>query len=328
MKESEYLLLLGKKFSGEITPNESVLLEQWLSQSSENQGTASRMQGIWDQAEGYGKTFNPDMNADFQKVMARIQPAGQVMRPRWGGKLLRAAAAVAILAVALWGWQHMGNATAETTVVAEGSTPKNVSLPDGSKVWLREGARLSYVSSWSGKERHVKLQGEGYFEVFHDPAHPFKIDLEKGGTVEVLGTRFDISQTENETSVLVRSGKVRFSPGSGAPGPVLTDQQKAVFNYTDDRVKVSAVNSLNELSWQTGGLEFINTPLQQVVIDLEKYYQVKINLRNPAMADCPYTAPLTRQPIEKVLESLSLAQGLKYRKTGEGQFELSGGVCR
>jgi ferric-dicitrate binding protein FerR (iron transport regulator) len=87
-------------------------------------------------------------------------------------------------------------------------------------------SKLQYNSSFT---RKVRLTGDGYFEVAHNPDRPFSVELDGGGTVEVLGTEFHISQTGNNTSVLVKSGKVRFSPADG-DYPVLTASQKAVFS--------------------------------------------------------------------------------------------------
>lgn len=330
MKENDFILLLSKRFSGEISPEETVMLSEWLNQSPANKVFEADAQRIWEKAEGYGRTFTPDLGADFQKVQARIQEIGQpALRVAWGQRLIRVAAVIALLLTAVWGWQQFSaSPVSEVLVSAENTGQKNVELPDGSRVWLREGSQLTYAEKWTGKERRVKLRGEGYFDVQHDPAHPFKVELENGGIVEVLGTQFDVRQTAKQTSVLVRSGKVHFSPTAQTSGSVLTANQKAVFDHSAAQVRVSSVNSLNELSWQTGGLEFINTPLSSVVSDLERFYSVKITLSNPAMAGCPHSAPLTSQSIDKVLETLILTHQLRLKQTGEKTYELSGGQCR
>ncbi len=330
MKESEFILLLSKRFSGEINPAESAMLDEWLRQSPENQQFAKETQLAWEKAEGYRKTFSPDLDADFQKVQARIRNhAAPALRARLGQRLLRAAAVVAMMLTAVWGWQQFSAAPGQEVIVAaENAGQKSVELPDGSRIWLREGSQLAYQKKWTGEERHVKLRGEGYFEVQHDPARPFKVELENGGSVEVLGTQFDVRQTANQTSVLVRSGKVRFSPTAQTAGQILTANQKALFDLPSANLRVTNLSSFNELSWQTGGLEFVNTPLNHVVSDLERYYGVKISLNNPAMSSCPHSAPLTSQPIEKVLETLAVTHQLNVKKLGERSFELSGGQCR
>lgn len=329
MKESEFILLLSKKFSGEISPAESTLLDEWLGQSPENEQFARQAQVIWEKSEGYRPAISTNLDADFSKIQSRIQAQSTpVMRATLGQKLMRAAAVLVLLLSATWAWHQYAHGPGETLVAAEQEAYKTLGLPDGSKVWLRKGSQLKYAEEWNGSERLVTLHGEAYFEVQHDPAHPFKVKLANGGSVEVLGTQFDVCQINGQTSVIVRSGKVRFSPVSGSVGPVLTANQKAVFDPKDVQVRVSALHSLNELSWQTGGLEFVNTPLTQVISDLEKYYNVRIALRNPAMNECPHSAPLTSQPIDQVLESLALTHQLTVKKLSDRSYELSGGQCR
>lgn len=136
---------------------------------------------------------------------------------------MRAAAVLALLLTSVWGWQQFSSTSAaEMIVSSENADNKNFSLPDGTQIWLRKGSQITYPKKWAGKERRVKLQGEGYFDVTHDPARPFKVELEQGGSVEVLGTQFNVRQTANQTTVLVRSGKVRFSPTAQTEGPVMT----------------------------------------------------------------------------------------------------------
>lgn len=328
MEENHHILLLSKRLSGEISPKESAELEFWLQASPENARIATEMERVWAKSESYHRTFSPDLDAAFQQVQARIKAETPArLRASFSQKLVRAAAVLALLITATWAWQHFGTAP-ELTLVAAGDTPRHFDLPDGSKIWLREGSQLRYAQLWEGEARWVKLSGEGYFEVEHDPARPFKVELENGGSVEVLGTQFDVRQTAEQTSVLVRSGKVRFSPNGSTEGPVLTANQKAVLDHSAAEVRVMQLSSLNELSWQTGGLTFVNTPLAQVVADLEQYYGVKIELGNPAMLSCPHSAPLTNQPIDKVLETLALTHQLKLKKKAEKSFELSGGQCR
>jgi transmembrane sensor len=330
MNESEYILLLSKRFSGEISLEESTTLDEWLSQSPENEQFAQSTQRIWEKSEGYVRNFSPDLNADFQKIQARIRvsEAPQALTVTLGQKLMRVAAVMALLLAAVWSWQQFSHASAAAIMVsAENTGMEDVKLPDGSQIWLRKGSQLEYASKWNGEAREVKLRGEAYFEIQHDPAHPFKVMLENGGTVEVLGTQFNVRQSSKQTMVLVRSGKVRFSPSAQTAGPVLTANQKAVFDQDAAQMQIATVSSLNELSWQTGGLEFVNTPLVQVVRDLEQYYGVQITLGNPAMATCPHSAPLTNQSIEKVLETIALTHQLKLKKTGDKAYELSEGQC-
>lgn len=330
MEESKYLLLLSKRCTGEISAEESAVLDVWLHQSPENEQFAAATLRAWEIAGTYGKTFSPSLDADFQKVMSKIKAQDQTdIRISWRRAVLRAAASVAILLCAYWGWQQFRVHNPDEIVVsAEQIQGTSQQLPDGSVCWLNKGSQLRYAANMGDQTRQVALEGEGYFEVAHDPARPFKVSLQNGGSVEVLGTQFDVRQTNSETAVIVRSGKVRFIPAGQTDGPVLLANQKAVFDRSHSKIHISVLNSLNELSWQTGGLEFVNTPLNQVVKDLERFYGVRIELQNPNMSGCPHSAPLTNQPIEKVLASLALTHQLKVKKNGDRSYQLSGGACR
>ncbi|MBL7826851.1 MAG: FecR domain-containing protein [Saprospiraceae bacterium] len=330
MKNTTFQTLIIKQLSGDISTEELNALRAWKEKSPENQRLADEFATIWQHSGGYQKTFDPDLNAAFEKVRKQIsteaQPQGLKVLSI-GQKLLRLAAAVALLTIAVWGAVQLSSTGSEfATVQATGL--QTIQLSDGTQVWLREGSSLEHAISYEGKhQRQVRLKGEAYFKVAHDPSRPFQVSLPDHSTVEVLGTEFSVRSEEAQTVVLVRSGKVRFSPDGQAQSPVLTANQKAVFHTTNRQLKISNVQSLNELSWQTGGLEFINTPLKQVVADLETYYQVKIRLVNEQMAGCPHSAPLTQAPISEVLEAIALTHSLKVKETGNKNYELTGGVC-
>lgn len=333
MKENDYLLLLQKQLSGALAPRELALLEEWLQQSPEHRQLADDMRRIWAGTAGFSPSFTPDLDADFEKVRARIRMAESTppaKRIPFQRQLLRIAAAVLMLLAAVWTYREFNVPAAATRVEFADQQPKKLlELSDGSKVWLRQGSRLEFPEHFRGAERRVRLDGEAYFEVAHDAAHPFRVETSAGELVEVLGTQFGIrTGAENPTAVLVRSGKVRFSPDGRQEGAYLTAGKKAVYDKKAAKITLTDVVSFNELAWQAGGLEFIHTPLSQVVKDLENWYGVRISLLNPALADCPLTAPLTNQPIDQVLNSLVVAYQLKVQKTAPGVYELSGGICR
>jgi len=329
----DYILLLNKDFTGEITPRESAQLSAWIQQSPENQQLAIDLRRVWDLTDARQKSFHPDLDADFAVVQQRIREAAPapVRIVPMGRRLLRMAAVLIFLIAAVWGGRLLFAPSAPDQIeYAADSDKRLIELPDGSRVWLRHNGSLEFPHEFKGNERRVKLSGEAYFEVAHNPAQPFRVELSAGGFVEVLGTQFNVCAQPrlDETSVLVRTGKVRFSPDGKSEGALLTKSQKAVFSRQNAKVKVAQVASFNELAWQTGGLEFVSTPLSTVVSDLELYYKVSIELRNPALRDCTYTAPLTNQSIEKVLQSLVVAYNLQLKSPAPGQYVLEGGNCQ
>lgn len=328
----EYILLLSKQFAGEIlSPAEASLLSKWLNQAPENAQLAAEMQQVWTKASAFNKTFVLDLDADFRQVQARIRaetPSAKVVPI--GQWLLRAAAMLALLIASVWAWQNFNPVTAPDSTLIASTDNQLLELADGTRVWLRKNASLTYPAHFSAKARPVKLVGEAYFEVAHNPAQPFQVVLPTGDEVQVLGTEFGVSLSPDgsRSDVSVRSGKVRFSPKEKPDGVVLTARQSATYDRATGQLLVRQDATLNNLAWQTGGLEFVKTPLLQVVSDLEQHYNVKIDLLNPALNGCQYTSPRTNQPIQKVLASMAIIYQLQVVETAQGQFELRGGKCR
>ncbi|MFN0015715.1 MAG: FecR domain-containing protein [Saprospiraceae bacterium] len=335
MQELDIALLLHKRITGEITPDESAALEAWVEASPQNARFAEEYAQIWAAASEPRKTdFKLDMDAEFGRLLARLNTAEQ--RPPakiipLGTRLLRAAAAVAFLLVAMWGYREL--TTPVPTVFVENNQTtgsKLAELPDGTKVWLHQNAKIQYPEVFSSSERRVELAGEAYFEVAHQNRQPFRVGLEHGESVEVLGTRFNVRAEPgtDEICVLVREGKVRFSPNGEPKGTVLTANQRVVFNRKIQKMRLTEVANLNELAWQTGQMDFDSTPLRQVLPDLEKYYDVRIELQNQRMGNCPYSAHIQKQNIEQVLESFALIYEFKVTKFAPNQYRLAGGTCR
>lgn len=335
-----YILLLHKRFTGAITPEESAVLQQWLGESTENKQFAAELEDVWQKSAGYSKTFSPDLDAAFLQVQSAIrkdeQPRSKVVP--FSRQLLRWAAALALVLSAVWVYRQSDAPVQMVSVQVSDQDKRLFLLPDGSKVWLRHSGKLEYPEVFSGPKRKVALSGEAYFEVAHDPGQPFEVDMPNGDRVEVLGTQFGVRVAGDQlsTDVFVRSGKVRFTPEAtersnlpaSARGTVLTARQKATYNRSTRRLLVHNSTNLNELAWQSGGLEFVKTPLAEVIADLQQYYKVKITLQNTGISQCEYTSPLTNRPIEKVLENLALTYQFRITTPEPGVYLLTGGTCQ
>ena len=320
--------VLAACFSGKASPAEQNAVERWRQSSPENESLFRDYSLIWERSGNFGAApaFNPEeaYSRVLQKTVKTGSRAG-VRVPLHYFTRVAAVSALIIVSLLLYRGAKSGTGFDQTSVATVEN--QEIKLADGTLVWLRNGSSLLFNSIDDGHSpRKVRLVGDGYFEVAHNPDRPFSVELDAGGAVEVLGTKFHVSQTSNATGVLVRSGKVRFSPVDGN-FPVLTTSQKAVFNRDNSRMLVTKATSMNELSWHTGGLEFVSTPLSEVMLDLEKYYGVKITLENSALQGCLHTAPLTNTSLDEVLGTLEVAYGLRASKTADNEYRLSGGNC-
>lgn len=328
----DFILLINKSLTGEIQPDELDLLRKWIAQSPDNQQIEQDLRQIWLQSKPLQKTFIPNLDQDFAQVMGKIRAeAHPVRRSYLSPMLLRIAAAMVLLLASIYTWNLFStDSVALQTAVALQTEKQYLELPDGSKVWLRKGAKLQYPAKFSTKDRQVALEGEAYFEVAHDPKHPFKVMVHGGGMIEVLGTSFEVNVAPqaDEHAVYVRTGKVRYMPENNAKSVMLLPGNKATYSHATAQIQVKEQVSANELAWQTGGLAFVNTPLHLVITDLQQYFSVKIVLKNTALRNCPFTAPITNQSVEKVLEGLALVFDMKLENPEQGAFILAGGSCK
>lgn len=154
-----------------------------------------------------------------------------------------------------------------TTLVAQTET-QSFWLSDSTHVTLSPHSTLSYKGD---NCRQVTMTGKIYFEVKHDNQRPFDVESSQGH-VRVLGTKFEIAETTAHTEVYVNSGKVLFTALGQADGIMLTKGMRAVISQKDERPVRIADEDENHVSWATHRFHFDNTPINEVVEDLNAHY--------------------------------------------------------
>ena len=355
MNKDNYITLFFKKLKGDISLEEQSLLDVWTSQSPENEKLFKEVEKDWQLTEQYEAPtdIEVDVVADFKLLQQRIQqeenivktvqdnvriahqPIGKVVglnrkksSSRWIGW---AAAAAVALAVGFW-------FTAQSTVAPSNllaantkyKEQKTVTLADGTKVWLNGNSQLRYPANFTGEHRMVQLTGEAFFEVTKNPNQPFIIATNKS-KVTVLGTSFNVRAitAENVTEVVVKTGKVRFENQEGDKQVELTPNEKGRYNAVDNTIEESAEEDMNEIAWQSGRLLFKNTPLKEVLADLNKQFAVDIKLSNTNLNTCEYSSiEKTTDGITVILQAIANEFDMEVKPLGNTSFELIGGTCK
>ncbi|RAJ08266.1 FecR family protein [Chitinophaga skermanii] len=173
-------------------------------------------------------------------------------------------------------------ASADVAQINSLSTPRggrfNVTLPDGTNVWLNAASKLTFPTVFNGKERIVELQGQAYFDVTQDANRPFKV---KVGTVNVhvLGTSFDIMAYPDEQQIKTTlvTGSVQVQ--SAKEHTLLHPAQQAVADVTAGTLTVQPANLDKTLAWKNGLFIFNNADLASIVREISRWYDVEfINL--------------------------------------------------
>ena len=188
-----------------------------------------------------------------------------------------------------------------------------VELPDGTKVWLNADSKISFPSQFIGKERKILLEGEAYFEVFKDGAHPFIVQTDKQ-EIEVLGTHFNVNSYEDETSVrtTLLEGSVRVSTQNGSS--ILKPDQQAILNKHG--LKVEEVNAEDVVAWKDGLFIFEDEPLESVMRKIARWYNVEVEYQGVDKTVRIGGGVSKYENVSKVLKQLELTKGVHFKIEG------------
>nr|WP_262711667.1 FecR family protein [Parabacteroides goldsteinii] len=165
----------------------------------------------------------------------------------------------------------------------------NITLPDGTNVWLNARTTIQYPVTFNANERLVKLDGEAYFDVARNEKKPFIVQTDKYN-VEVLGTQFDVesySDTENFETALME-GSVRISSLTDTNESLtLTPNNKAYLH--EGKLRVMPVDDHNPYRWREGLICFKNETFASIMKEFEKYYGINIHITNKQVQKYLYT---------------------------------------
>lgn len=194
-----------------------------------------------------------------------------------------------------------------------------VTLSDGTKVWLNAASSIRFPVLFAGSERKVEIIGEAYFEVAKNVAKPFKVKT-VSSEVEVLGTHFNVNAYEDESAVktTLLEGMVKVSvpqaAGKQTARFLQPGQQSGVTN--DGRISVlNNADTEEAVAWKNGRFQFRSADLKSILRQISRWYDVDVVYKGNV--DLHFTGQLTRDDyVSKVFEKLAL--------TGEVHFKIDG----
>jgi len=192
-----------------------------------------------------------------------------------------------------------------------------VTLPDGSRVFLNAASSLIYPTVFAGNERKVTLTGEAYFEVAHNSHQPFRVSS-NGQTVEVLGTHFNINAYSDERLIktTLLEGSVRVSRGQKTV--VLKPGQQAQISDRDTDSDISIISDADieeAVAWKNG-LFILDDHIQPVMRLISRWYDVDV-IYDGAAPDDIFGGEVPRfQNISEVLKVLQLTKKVHFKIDG------------
>ncbi|MFB0497502.1 transmembrane sensor [Mucilaginibacter sp. OAE612] len=211
---------------------------------------------------------------------------------------------------------------------------KTITLSDGTKIILNGGSKLTVADNYNISRRDVTLEGEGYFDIVHNAQKPFTVHTAKI-SIKDIGTIFNVKayamDKTTETSLI--KGAVEIILNNKMKSKILLNpnHKLVLLNNKDLNVnqgeetaeglftvrkvtKNTDDNSVVETNWTQNKLTFYDQSFDEIAVQMERWYGVKINIINPAVKEYHYTATFDHEDIAQVLEALKLSGNFNYRK--------------
>ena len=188
-------------------------------------------------------------------------------------------------------------------------------LSDGTKVWLNAASSIKFPVAFAGKERHVELTGEAYFEVAKNKNMPFTIAA-KGGVIEVLGTHFNVSAYADEKHMVTTllEGAVKLK--KDGKDALLKPGQQAITADGESGYKVSDVNTDAAVAWKNGYFVFDNENIQSIMKKVSRWYDVDITYKE-GVADQSFGGTVSRfSNVSELLKMLELTGTIHFTTEG------------
>jgi ferric-dicitrate binding protein FerR (iron transport regulator) len=337
MSKQSFEYLLEKYLAGECTPAEKQLVEQWYDLVGD-EIRAPKNEADW-------KTIKAKM---WLKVRKQTNITEATLIPFYQTSVFRAVAAACVLVVfciVFWVYQQPSPRQVAQLINKEYSDriewenqaqgAKTVLLSDGSKVQLQSKSRLISPKAFTGDVREIKLEGDAFFNIAHNPQKPFLVNV--GNVVtKVLGTSFWIRATENkQIEVAVKTGKVavfekKMLDKQKDNGVVLTPNHKVTYFAKEQHFVAGLVEKPEIIKADEVvpfAFDFKNTALVQVVQTLEKAYGIELFFENELLKNCTLTGNLDGLEMYEKLDVICQSLGATYQVQGT-RIVLNGKGCQ
>lgn len=317
MEEQTIIRFLNK----ECTAEEIVEVEKWISESHENAQWLFEIEQIWSLKTEMQFSKKGEITEAYMRFISNhpeAKPRRQTKRNLWL-RIGYAAAVVIILVLGIHIYQLKEDAETIAQSINVIEVPKGqrstITLSDGTKVWLNAESRLTYPANFAARNRLVKLEGEGFFEVEHNEHHPFIVRTDDID-VTVLGTKFNVEAYAAEiTYVTLAEGKVEVCTSDGLNKVILDPRDQVSYSKTEGFTIMHNVNTDLLKAWSTGEFSYINKPLSYIVKDLERRFDTLIRITDKELETEPFNCRAKETAkIEQVLNLLKETRIIDYRK--------------
>ena len=313
--------IIDHLMDGSREQNHSPELEQWVSESEGNAVELEKYRKIWKTVNKISAAASFDAGNAFSKIDQTIQKKFN-QRNRLIRLSIAVSSAAAVLLVVFGLKLFFKSSAASSGIVSvqtEMGDRSTVVLPDGTHVKLNAGTHLNYHLNDQNNAREVSFSGEAFFEVAKSKT-PFVISTTSGLTVKVLGTKFNLRAypSEPEVQTTLIEGSVSLTNANSSQSLKIKPGQIASYNKAENGLSLVGGIPEHMLSWMENKLYMDNMNLQEVCWQLERWYNVKIWIKDERLKQSiHYTGVLSEETIVDVLDALCQLSPIQYKMEGK-----------
>lgn len=332
---------IARYLAGACSQAEKEKIEKWIEAGPANRKLMSEYRDIWEASESESEAVESMFNAeqDWERLQQRLMPhSGDAAASTFQqnnytlhhshsrmSPILKVAAVILLAALlGVVSYQNFYSPPVAETVeptLREIVTPKgqlaNIKLTDGTRVQLNADSKLRLPNVFQSDRREVFLEGEAFFDVAKNPDKPFFIHSGEA-VVKILGTSLGVRSYPEDASVrvIVKEGRVSLQSTKKtgiSREAILSPSEVGILDVSKSEIVTHSVQDMElYLSWTEGFLKFKNTPMRQVAQELERKYDIDVELKNDRIKELRLTAVLKSRSIRNVLDVIATSLDIDY----------------
>lgn len=188
-----------------------------------------------------------------------------------------------------------------------------VTLYDGTKVWMNSGTKLKFPIVFNQNQRKVYIEGEAFFDVAKDKKKPFIVHANQM-EIKVLGTRFNLCAypDENQLYATLEEGKIEAKTSLSKESVELNPGEQLALNLQTKTINVDRVDTELYTSWKENLLRFQDAPFSEVITKMERWYDVDIEIGEALDVNRKYTMTIKTESLREMLRLISLTTPIAY----------------
>ncbi|MBW6536582.1 MAG: FecR family protein [Mariniphaga sp.] len=342
-------------FSGNLSAEDSKILNKWLERSEANKLLFDQLSDVWQSVNLIKYHDKIDVEKAWKEIQYQLNKSNSAQQ-QTTFKWLKVAA-VFVLVFISGGIAHyflsQKPETTEYPLQVEYFAPLGsrsfIKMPDGSKIWLNAGTTLTYKNNFGTDNREVYLTGEAFFEIEKNPLFPFIVQT-SDISITALGTKFNVKAYDEEKTIetMLVEGSIRLEGNNFklAEEIILKEKEKAIFTKKEQTINLTEQNSLPKeniaeikpkselkiitsvepepiISWKDERWIINNEKLSSLSKKLERRYAVNFIFDNDLLKEYAFGGTLEDETLEQVLDAICSSSPVKYVIEGKSVYIMS-----